>query len=281
MLTSKVSRLIITAGKKDCLILNANGFNAVTFRSENHYITNEQIQQLKAKSQQLFICYDNDEAGLKAQSKYVKKYNLTPIFLPKEFNDIADYFELYTKNDFTKILNEATEVHQDKSEYQSKGATIFHITEDYLNRFYKFRYNKIALEIECCKKGTTDWQSLNENSLFIELQKKGIKCSINNLLAILKSEFVPHYNPLQNYFNNLPKWDNKTDYIAKLCSYVQVKDKEQFIYHFRKWCVRTVKCVFKDDYFNKQAFVLVHKGQSSGKSTFCRFLCPPALSNYI
>jgi predicted P-loop ATPase len=42
-----------------------------------------------------------------------------------------------------------------------------------------------------------------------------------------------------------------------------------------------VACALDDSYFNKQAFILVHDKQNSGKSTFCRFLCPPALSNYI
>ncbi|MEO9513230.1 MAG: VapE domain-containing protein [Flavobacteriaceae bacterium] len=273
--------IIIAAGKKDCLILNANGFHSISFRSENHYITPEQIDLLKARTNNLFICYDNDEPGQKAQSRAAEKHGLTPIHLPQEYNDIADYFQAYQKEDFQEIFKEAQEVREANQEDRTKGTTIFHETEEYLDKFYKFRYNEVALDIECCKKGTTNWQSLNENSLFIELQKKGIKCSINNLLAILKSDFVPHYNPLKHYFNSLPKWDGKIDYIAQLCRYVNTKDEEQFVYHFRKWCVRTVKCVYNESYFNKQAFVLVHKGQSSGKSTWCRFLCPPALSKYI
>jgi predicted P-loop ATPase len=36
-----------------------------------------------------------------------------------------------------------------------------------------------------------------------------------------------------------------------------------------------------DGYFNKQALVLVHPEHNSGKTTFMRFLCPPALSDYI
>ncbi|MBU0488557.1 MAG: virulence-associated E family protein, partial [Bacteroidetes bacterium] len=36
-----------------------------------------------------------------------------------------------------------------------------------------------------------------------------------------------------------------------------------------------------DFYYNKQALVLVSTRQNSGKSTFCRFLCPPALQDYI
>lgn len=157
---------------------------------------------------------------------------------------------------------------------------IFDMTEIYLAKRYIFRYNEIALEIECKKINSGNWGALNENSLYIELQKKGIKISINNLLAILRSDFVTNFNPIKEYFLSLPKWDG-TPHIEKLASYLTTLDKKQFEYHFVKWCVRSVKCVFLDDYFNKQAFILVHKGQSSGKSTFCRFMCPPALANYI
>jgi predicted P-loop ATPase len=157
---------------------------------------------------------------------------------------------------------------------------IFDITERYLAERYDFRYNEIALEIEYKKIKSDKWQSINENSIYIELQKKGIKISINNLLAILRSEFVENFNPIKEYFLSLPKWDENL-HIQKLASYVTTLDKKQFEYHFVKWCVRTVKCVFLDDYFNKQAFIFVHKGQSSGKSTLCRFMCPPTLANYI
>jgi len=36
----------------------------------------------------------------------------------------------------------------------------------------------------------------------------------------------------------------------------------------------------EEGYYNKQAFILVHSKQNSGKTTFCRFLCPPALRDY-
>jgi predicted P-loop ATPase len=157
---------------------------------------------------------------------------------------------------------------------------IFDITENYLSDRYDFRYNEIALELEAKPKNANQFKSINENSLYIELQKKGIKISINNLLAVLRSEYVKNFNPIKEYFLALPMWDGQF-HIQKLATYVPTFDKKQFEYHFVKWCVRTVKCVFEDDYFNKQALVLVHKGQSSGKSTFCRFMCPPLLSGYI
>lgn len=170
---------------------------------------------------------------------------------------------------------------ENKKETEQFVPNIFDLTEKYLAERYEFRFNEIALEIECTPKNANRWASLNENGLYIELQKKGIKISMQNLIAILRSEYVGTYNPIKEYFLQLPKWDGKTLHIQKLCSYVTTHDKAQFEYHFLKWFVRTVKCVFLPDYFNKQCIVIVHKGQSSGKSTLCRFLCPPALSNYI
>lgn len=45
--------------------------------------------------------------------------------------------------------------------------------------------------------------------------------------------------------------------------------------------VRCIACALDDSVFNKQAFILIHENQNSGKSTFCRWLCPPFLKDYI
>ena len=79
-------------------------------------------------------------------------------------------------------------------------SNIFDITENYLSERYDFRYNEIALELEYKSKKSKQYKSLNENSLYIELQKKGIKISVNNLLAILRSEYVDNFNPIKDYF---------------------------------------------------------------------------------
>ncbi|MRM85866.1 toprim domain-containing protein [Riemerella anatipestifer] len=279
-LKEKEDYIIITAGKKDCLILNANGFPAVSFRSESGFIKEEEILKLKQKTDNIYICYDNDKTGLETALKLCNSYSIKQIILPEKYNDIADYFLVYDKSHYQKLIDEIRELEEAETKKDTQN-TIFHITEEYLSTYYKFRYNTIALDIEYCKKTTHEWKSLNENSLYLELQKKGIKISINNLIAILKSEFVPHYNPIQEYFENLPKWDGKTDYISNLANYVYPLDREKFNHHFKKWAVRTVKCALLERYFNKQAFVLVHKAQNSGKSSFCRFLCPPELSQYL
>ncbi|MBO0330090.1 VapE domain-containing protein [[Muricauda] lutisoli] len=122
--------------------------------------------------------------------------------------------------------------------------------------------------------------------MFIELRKNGISIPMGHLTSLLRSDFVPYFNPLKAYFQNLHQWDGSTDYLKNYASYVKLapgEDRGQFFYHFKKWCVRTVKCALIDGYFNKQAFVLSDdgKGQNIGKSTWCRFLCPKQLSEYI
>ncbi|HBX51698.1 MAG TPA: hypothetical protein DEH02_11595 [Bacteroidales bacterium] len=159
----------------------------------------------------------------------------------------------------------------------------FHLVRDYLAEHYDIRYNIVSTNFEYRVKGEEEFQPMNENNIFINMCLDGLFISINNLMAFLKSDFVPRYNPFTQYFESLPPWDGKTDHIKRLCEFVILKADlwDRFDKHFKKWLVRVVKCALVDSYFNKQAFILVHDKQNSGKSTFCRFLCPPALSNHI
>jgi len=45
--------------------------------------------------------------------------------------------------------------------------------------------------------------------------------------------------------------------------------------------VRCIAGSMDDKYFNKHAFILVGSSQNTGKSTFCRNLCPAELNNYL
>jgi len=173
-----------------------------------------------------------------------------------------------------------------KNDLGESGTTVFHLVEDYLSERYDLRFNEVSLNIEISLKNENEWKICNESTLFVELRKKGINISIGNLTAILRSDYVPYYNPLKSYFENLTKWRGNKDYIKDFADYVKLapgEDKEQFIYHFKKWCARTVKCSLLDGYFNKQALILSDdgKGQNIGKSTWCRYLCPPGLKEYI
>ncbi|WP_298156679.1 VapE domain-containing protein [Flavobacterium sp.] len=284
---TKAENIIICAGKKDTIVAVSRGFNAVTFRSENHLPTADQIKGLQSRCKTLFICYDNDAGGFSGRNKIIEKFPaIVPLQLPEGINDITDYFQAYSAEDSQKIIKQAEKEKAPIPEAEKELTTIFHIAEQYLNENYDLRYNAISLAVEINKKSTEDWSVCNENSLWLELQKKSIKIPQNSLIAILKSDFVPVYNPLKNYFENLPVWDKETDFILQFSNHVILEESEnrnQFEYHFKKWCVRAVKCAIIDTYFNKQAFILTDDGlgQNIGKTSWCRFLCPSTLSEYI
>jgi predicted P-loop ATPase len=284
--------LIICEGEKDVIVANSRGFNAVTFGSATNTPKAEKIAMLQSLCTNLLICYDNDEGGENGRNKIVKEHStIIPLQLPTDNKikgyDVTDYFRNHTAKDFQKIIDLAV---KNKSVVdttpEKELTTIIHITEDYLNENYEIRHNIISNEIEISKINANAWTDLNENTLWIEMQKKSIKIPASTLEKILKSDFVPKFNPFVDYFNALPIWDKATDYITQYADYINLaseEDKEQYNYHFKKWCVRSVKCATIDNYFNKNAFVISDegKGQNIGKTTWIRNLCPKALSNYI
>ncbi|MCA0349380.1 MAG: hypothetical protein LCH35_08980 [Bacteroidetes bacterium] len=291
--TEKKENLIICAGEKDTIVASSRGFNAVTFGSESLIPKKEQIDILQNQCTNLFVCYDNDDTGEKGMNALINRFpGILAIRLPNNASikgyDIADYFKEHTADDFQKLIDlavknkslvEPTEINE------NTDLTIFHKAENYLSKHYDLRFDIIANEFEMCEKGTNNWCELNESVLYIEMQKKHLKISQGNLNAILTSDFVPKFNPLKEYFENLPKWDEKTDYIKMLLDYIELdpdEDRQQFVYQFKKWCVRSVKCSTIDGYYNKQAFVLSDngKGQNIGKTTFIRFLIPIILYKY-
>lgn len=162
----------------------------------------------------------------------------------------------------------------------AKKKTIYDYTMEYLEAKYDITYNEISHDFQIAFKNSKELKYLNLNSLIIELAKAGVDIPTGKLEILIRSEWIPKYNPVKEYFESLPKWDGE-DHILKLASYVPTYEKEAFNYHFKKWLVRTLKCALEISYFNKQAFILSHQGQNSGKSTWCRFLCPPELAEFM
>lgn len=170
-----------------------------------------------------------------------------------------------------------------KSEEQlyqnSKGSvTVFDKIINYVKTKYHLRYNEIALEFEI-KTEKGEWTELNLNSLYIELTRAGINIAFNKLEILMRSHLITVFNPFEQYFMNLPKWDGE-NHIRKLASYVKTTDDDYFVKYFEKWLTRSVICALKKGYINKQCLVLYNIKQNSGKTSFLRFLTPPGLDKY-
>ena len=165
---------------------------------------------------------------------------------------------------------------------EQKEISNYEKVEKYLSEIYLFRYNVVSNIIEFKKEQDPEYTIANEDNIYRLLQHNKVPFSLANIRSLLRSDFVPLYNPFLEYYESMPLWTSQDpDYITELANYIVAVDQSQFNIHFKKMLVRTVVCSLDEDYFNKQAFILVQPKQNSGKSTFCRFLCPPRLKNYI
>jgi hypothetical protein len=201
--------------------------------------------------------------------------------------------EEFSSNDFdnNEISNTINSAY--KNNYKSpnlkktegdKGLSNWNRAELYLSENFDLRYNIVSNKCEYKRKNSDDlFEELNENTVFRDLKKNDVSFSMANLSSLLSSDFVVKFNPFVDYFDSILKIEeeSKFDHIVYLTSFVKTSDQPWFETQFKKMLVRSIACSINDKVFNKQVFVLVHSVQNSGKSTFCRFLCPPNLANYF
>ena len=175
---------------------------------------------------------------------------------------------------------------------KQQGNDIFSVTENYLTKKYDLRLNTISFEVEIKEKKEVDYLDANLNNLLRELTKANININDNKMKTLVKSDYVPKYDPFEAYFRSIGELYNPTklvgkklvnnDYIKELTDFVTLKDETQrpaFEKMFRKMLIRCVACSLGKK-FNKQCFVLVSPKQNIGKTTFIKFLCPPSLMRY-
>ncbi|MBU0487062.1 MAG: hypothetical protein KKD31_03825, partial [Bacteroidetes bacterium] len=171
----------------------------------------------------------------------------------------------YGKNKEWKPKDEKPDEKPDEKKKRKEiTANKFTITEEYLREHFTIRYNVVSNKFEYKGHEDEKYKELNENNLYVRLQKDNVNISMNNLVALLKSDFVTEFNPFLQYFEGLPEWDGQTDYIQQLCHYLKTPDRKRLDLHFKKWLVRAVKTAIDDFYYNKQALVLVSTRQNSG-----------------
>lgn len=154
-----------------------------------------------------------------------------------------------------------------------------------IDRFMKkkvdLRYNAFTDCVEVRRKISTDYtfrpltQRL-QNTLSIQAMNESIPSWDRDINRYLNSEFVPVFNPVDDYFNHLEKWDGVdriTDFFKRIPT-----ANPYFPLLFRRWLLSMVAHWRKLDkrHANSTIPVLIG-GQGTGKSTFCRNLLPPEL----
>lgn len=96
-------------------------------------------------------------------------------------------------------------------------------------------------------------------------------------------DFVPEFNPLQEYIYSLPKWNyDDPDYISQVAEMVTVANNDYAIslqMAFKKWTVNVVACMLNPGTKNEGILTFVGP-QNCGKTTFFENLFPPELNDY-
>lgn len=162
--------------------------------------------------------------------------------------------------------------------------------KDYLDFKYEFRRNELTLEIEVRLINKEYFVLLDEafvNSIWIELQIDGYKCSDSTLLKILNSKLTKEYNPLKTYFETLDPYDGITDYIGYLADTLTISDisvntielKKLWRPYLEKWLVASVATAMGKG-INHLCLVLVG-GQGKGKTTWLNKLCPDSMKEFL
>lgn len=152
----------------------------------------------------------------------------------------------------------------------------------FLEKLYDFRLNVVTGYIEFKPKGSTEYSILNDyelNSMQNLLDENDLNITSGRLFKLLKSTYIPVFNPFESYFNNLEVWNGTTDVIGQLASTVRTTNEELWKKYFPKWLVSMVASMLDDKTINHEMLVFSGK-QGIGKTTWILKLVPPALDEY-
>ena len=219
-----------------------------------------------------FSCHCNRLGILKAE---------TEAYCNQKFSDLpADEIRQAVESAFTHT-DEAG-----KEETPEKGEGKVEDIRRFLSAAYTLRYNVVRGLIEwqqTKKKGRKDFVPVTdywENSVWCAMQMAGIRCKLPELHAVVHSDYSKEYNPFTAYFDSLPPWDGTTDHIALLAATIATDRPDYWQTCLRKWLVATVACAI-DTKQENHSVLLLSGEQGIGKTTWCRHLVPPSLSEYI
>lgn len=175
-----------------------------------------------------------------------------------------------------------TDIIEDDDEDKPKPTQIDRL-ELFLSTRYVFRHNIVSGKLEFQYFGKKKWNVMNdfiENSMLRECLKGRIKTNLSSLRNLLYSDFCELFNPFEDYFFNLPTYDEKTDYITELANTITTTKQDLWQQCFKKWLVAMVGCVLDDKVINHTVIVFSGK-QGLGKTTWVEKLVPKQLKEYL
>ena len=153
--------------------------------------------------------------------------------------------------------------------------------EEFLKRRYEIRYNSMTDDLEYRERNSTRFcfTSLDKrarNSIAIHALKEGIQAWDRDIDRFLHSEYVPVYNPVEEYLYELGEWDGR-DRIRELADRVVCRHPHWRDLFYRWFLSMVAHWLGRDKQHGNATTPVLIGPQGYRKSTFCRILLPPEL----
>lgn len=153
----------------------------------------------------------------------------------------------------------------------------------FLTANYEFKFNSITQRLLVRIRGTDEpfhyLESYEFNTILRKIKIQNIGCSKDTLFMILRSDFVPQFDPYTSYLNNLPEWDG-VDYISQLATSVTVTQPQHFEKCLKKWLVGMVATLLDENVSNQTA-IIFSGAQGIGKTTWFHTILPKEFQEFI
>lgn len=102
--------LVITKSMKDVMCLASFGIPAIAPNSENLFISNKMLEDLKCRFKFIVVFYDNDKPGLRNMIKIRKEHpELYYFWIPSSYGvkDISDFYKKYKRFHTSEFIKES------------------------------------------------------------------------------------------------------------------------------------------------------------------------------
>lgn len=153
--------------------------------------------------------------------------------------------------------------------------------EEFMKRRYEFRYNTVLGDLEYRQRDSIHFyfQPADQrvrSSIAMKALKEGVRVWDRDITRFLSSDYVPLYNPIEEYLYNTGRWDGK-DRIRVLADLVPCHNPHWRELFYRWFLGMVAHWRGTDKQHGNNTSPLLVGPQGYRKSTFCRILLPPEL----
>lgn len=99
--------VVITKSMKDLMLYYKFGIPAIAPNSENVFLSENKLNDLVSRFNNIVVHFDNDQAGINAMRKLKKKYPFfTYTFIPRgDSKDLSDYYKEHGEEKTLELIN--------------------------------------------------------------------------------------------------------------------------------------------------------------------------------